>query len=121
MRKKHLSEINVTPFVDVVLVLLVIFMATAPLVYSKISVQLPEVNAGTAIDEKPEYTYITINLKKEIFLDDKKISLEEFRKKPKDQLYIKADKNLHYGEVLHIMNELKKAGAKKIHLMTKNF
>ena len=125
--KKHIlmNEINVTPFVDVMLVLLIIFMVTAPLLTTGIKVNLPQSNANS-ISEKKEPVTISINSKGEIFLQKKKMNKETLIKKlsllkKQDEslkIYIRGDKTLDYGKVMALMGDINKAGFKKIALVT---
>ena len=125
--KKHIlmNEINVTPFVDVMLVLLIIFMVTAPLLTTGIKVNLPQSNANS-ISEKKEPVTISINSKGEIFLQRKKMNKETLIKKlsllkKQDEslkIYIRGDKTLDYGKVMALMGDINKAGFKKIALVT---
>ena len=124
--REPIAEINVTPFVDVMLVLLIIFMVTAPLLTSGIKVNLPE-SSTKVLSEKKEPVTVTINNKGQIFLQKKKLTEEslitklfELKKQNKDlKIYIKGDKNLNYGEVIKIMGKINKAGFKKVALVTK--
>ena len=126
-RKKHLlmNEINVTPFVDVMLVLLIIFMVTAPLLTTGVKVNLPQSNAKS-ISEKKEPITITINSKAEIFLQKKKMStkkliekLNMLKKQNKDlKIYIRGDRKLDYGKIMTLMGNINKAGFKKVALVT---
>lgn len=125
--KKHIlmNEINVTPFVDVMLVLLIIFMVTAPLLTTGIKVNLPQSTANS-ISEKKEPVTITINSKGEIFLQKKKMNTETLIKKlsllkKQDEnlkIYIRGDRTLDYGKVMALMGDINKAGFKKIALVT---
>ena len=125
--KKHIlmNEINVTPFVDVMLVILIIFMVTAPLLTTGIKVNLPQSNANS-ISEKKEPVTISINSKGEIFLQKKKMNKETLIKKlsllkKQDEslkIYIRGDKTLDYGKVMALMGDINKAGFKKIALVT---
>tara|TARA_B100000242_G_C43016056_1_gene472447 strand:- start:778 stop:1188 length:411 start_codon:yes stop_codon:yes gene_type:complete len=125
--KKHIlmNEINVTPFVDVMLVLLIIFMVTAPLLTTGIKVNLPQSNANS-ISEKKEPVTISLNSKGEIFLQKKKMNKETLIKKlsllkKQDEslkIYIRGDKTLDYGKVMALMGDINKAGFKKIALVT---
>ncbi|MBD75030.1 MAG: protein TolR [Rickettsiales bacterium] len=120
-----MNEINVTPFVDVMLVLLIIFMVTAPLLTTGIKVNLPQSNANS-ISEKKEPVTISINSKGEIFLQKKKMNKETLIKKlsllkKQDEslkIYIRGDKTLDYGKVMALMGDINKAGFKKIALVT---
>jgi len=119
------ADINITPLVDVMLVLLVIFMVTAPMLESGIPIQLPKAS-GKALPkgEAP----VTLNLSKEakIFLDKQEIpfkslntQLQQFYKnREKQEIYIRADSNLNYGFVAEVMATVKNAGINKIGLVT---
>ena len=121
-----MSEINVTPFVDVMLVLLIIFMVTAPLLTAGIKVNLPE-STSILKNEKNDPVTVTINSKGEIFLQKKKFSanglikkLKALKSQNKDlKIYIKGDKKLNYGKVMDLMSFINKSGFKKVALVTK--
>ena len=125
-KKKFLAEINVTPLVDVMLVLLIIFMITAPLMTSGVSVDLP-VTDSEAISGQDEPLTITINKNKEIFIGDSIIKAEALEIKLKaianlnkeSRIFIRADELLPYGEVMVLMSRIKKAGYNKVALLTK--
>jgi len=124
--RKSISEINVTPFVDVMLVLLIIFMVTAPLLTAGIKINLPE-SASVLKNEKNDPVTVSINSKGEIFIQKKKISPNDLIKKlialkgqNKDlKIYIKGDKNLNYGKIMDLMSFINKSGFKKVALVTK--
>ena len=124
--KEPISEINVTPFVDVMLVLLIIFMVTAPLLTTGVKVNLPE-SSSKVLSDKDKTVTVTINEKKEIFIQKKKLTqkkminkLFELKKQKKElKIYIKGDKNLNYGEIMKVMGNINKAGFKKVALVTK--
>ena len=117
-----LSEINVTPFVDVMLVLLVIFMVTAPLLQQGIDVNLPKAKGK----DLPPEERITLVIKREgvIFLNDNPVSLSEMRKKLEaisklnPNVFLKADKSVPYGFVVEVMSEIKEAGIEKLSMIT---
>jgi len=119
-----LSEINVTPFVDVMLVLLVIFMVTAPLMQSGIGVDLPQAETDTAPSEAG--LRMTVQADRFISIDNSVININllenrlrnAFIGKTKKIVYFQADKNLPYGYVIEIMDIIKKAGVEFIGLMT---
>ena len=125
-KRKSISEINVTPFVDVMLVLLIIFMVTAPLLTAGIKVNLPE-STSVLKNEKNDPVTVTINSKGEIFLQKKKFSTDGLIKKLKAiksqnkdlKIYIKGDKKLSYGKVMDLMSFINKSGFKKVALVTK--
>ena len=124
--KRTMSEINVTPFVDVMLVLLIIFMVTAPLLTSGIKINLPE---STAVlkNEKKDPVTVSINSKGEIFIQKKKFSKDQLINKlsllkknnQNLKIYIKGDKRLDYGKVMDLMNLINKSGFKKVALVTR--
>ena len=124
--RKSISDINVTPFVDVMLVLLIIFMATAPLLTAGIKVNLPE-SSSILKNEKNDPVTISINSKGEIFIQKKKMTPKNLIKKlsalkaqNKDlKIYIKGDKKLNYGKIMDLMTFINKSGFKKVALVTK--
>lgn len=134
--KGLLAEINVVPYIDVMLVLLVIFMVTTPLLSQGIKVNLPQAQAQTiapaqepiilSIDEKGLY-YLNTAVRPEIALDDHQLSLEvsaqirraEQKKSPR-QVFVKGDKKVDYGKVVSAMILLQKAGAMNIGLLTES-
>ena len=124
--RKSISEINVTPFVDVMLVLLIIFMVTAPLLTAGIKINLPE-SASILKNEKNDPVTVSMNSKGEIYIQKKKISPNDLIKKlvalrgqNKDlKIYIKGDKNLNYGKIMDLMSFINKSGFKKVALVTK--
>ena len=120
----HLSEINVTPFIDVMLVLLIIFMVTAPMMQSGIGINLPQAETDTKPAEegltltvtKDQYVHIgesTININ----LLERRLT-EYFYNRPKKVVYLQADKDLPYGVVVRIMDITKKAGVELIGILT---
>ena len=123
--RKSISEINVTPFVDVMLVLLIIFMVTAPLLTAGIKINLPE-SASVLKNEKNDPVTVSMNSKGEIYIQ-KKISPDDLIKRlialkgqNKDlKIYIKGDKNLNYGKIMDLMSFINKSGFKKVALVTK--
>ena len=125
-KRKSISEINVTPFVDVMLVLLIIFMVTAPLLTAGIKVNLPE-STSILKNEKNDPITVTINSKGEIYLQKKKFTADGLIKKLKAlksqnknlKIYIKGDKKLNYGKVMDLMSFINKSGFKKVALVTK--
>ena len=124
--KKTMSDINVTPFVDVMLVLLIIFMVTAPLLTSGIKINLPE-SSAVLKNEKKDPVTVSINSKGEIFIQKKKFSKDQLIKKlnvlkknnKNLKIYIKGDKKLDYGRVMDLMNLINSSGFKKVALVTK--
>ena len=124
--KEPMSEINVTPFVDVMLVLLIIFMVTAPLLTAGIKVNLPE-SSSILKNEKNDPVTISINSKGEMFIQKKRMNRGKLIKKltalkgqNKDlKIYIKGDKSLNYGKIMDLMSFINKSGFKKVALVTK--
>src|SRR5512139_1914687 len=113
---KPLSEINVTPLVDVMLVLLIIFMVTAPMLQMGIDVNLPRVKAKS-INVSEEKLVLTINGKQEIFINEFKTALPDlstklesiFKTRTDRELFMRADKEVPYGFVVQVMSEVRKA------------
>ncbi len=123
--KEPISEINVTPFVDVMLVLLIIFMVTAPLLTVGVQVDLPETSADTLPEENEPLT-LTINAKGEIFIQETKIEFDNIIQKilavsnnrTDTRIYVRGDKNINYGRVLEIMGMLSGSGFTKVALIS---
>ena len=121
-----MSEINVTPFVDVMLVLLIIFMVTAPLLTSGIKINLPE-SSSVLKNEKKDPVTVSINSKGEIFIQKKKFSKDQLinnlsllkKNNQNLKIYIKGDKKLDYGKVMDLMNLINQSGFKKVALVTR--
>ncbi len=120
-----LSEINVTPLVDVMLVLLIIFMVTAPMMQQGMDVELPETaNSGVETSEEPFVLIIQKNRK--IYVGDQQIPMQDLRTKlaaimevrRKKQVYLQADKSVDYGFVAEAMGEIRAAGIANISLIT---
>ena len=122
---RFLSEINVTPFVDVMLVLLIIFMVAAPLVQHGVDVELPKANSKNVTAEE-ELLTITLTKDKKIFLNKMEIELVQlkekllriFKQRTDNQLLFKADKDLSYEFVIQVMAEIKNAGIEKLGIIT---
>lgn len=120
-----LSEINVTPLVDVMLVLLIIFMVTAPLIQQGVEVDLPETKAQI-IDSKEQKVILTIDKNRNIFIGKTKIPFDKLAKKIKyneklkrdKEIYLHADQTLQYGYIVEIMAILKNAGLEEVGMIT---
>lgn len=120
-----MSDINVTPFVDVMLVLLIIFMVTAPMMVQGVDVALPEVTAKPLQTEK-EPLIITINQENKVFINDFEVSVGFLQDKLKQvlenrtdrEVYFRADKSIPYGVVVQVMSEIKDAGVDKLGMVT---
>ena len=125
-RKKLVSDINVTPLVDVMLVLLIIFMITAPMMTQGLNVDLPEVTSK-ALRQEEKPIVVTIDKAGEISINSvpqvRALMVQELKKSyaaNKEQtIYLKADKNVPYGDVVSVMDGIKSAGFDKIGVMTK--
>lgn len=120
-----LSEINVTPLVDVMLVLLVVFMITAPMMQQGIDIQLPR-TATAGIETKSEPLILTIKANKKIFWGSTAVASTNlntklkahFKTQKQKQVYIKADKSVDYGLVAEVIAEVKAAGIENVGLVT---
>ncbi|MEJ2167591.1 MAG: protein TolR [Desulfobacterales bacterium] len=120
-----MSDINVTPFVDVMLVLLIIFMVTAPMMIQGLDVDLPEATAKP-LDSDKEHLVITINKEQQVYINDFQITVESLREKlikiiegrQDRDVYLKADKTIPYGVVVQVMAEIKAAGVDQLGMIT---
>jgi biopolymer transport protein TolR len=120
-----MAEINVTPLVDVMLVLLIIFMVTAPMLQMGIDVNLPRVKSKS-IDVAEEKIVLTINSNRDIFINKYKTSIAEINAKLQSiftgridrEIFMRADKNVPYGFVVEVMSEVRKAGVDKLGMIT---
>ena len=126
-----LSEINVTPFVDVMLVLLVIFMVTTPILYQGVDVNLPrtESRAMPSLDREKKVV-VTLNSEGEIFIEKEQYTLsdlrleirrimsEEGQEVREEDVFLRADTNVPYGTVVEVMSEIRNAGVTKLGLIT---
>jgi biopolymer transport protein TolR len=125
-KNSHLmSDINVTPLVDVMLVLLIIFMVTAPMMMQGMDVSLPEATAEPLESEK-EHLIITLNTQNEVFINDFKVTVEGLGEKlikilegrAEREVFLKADKDISWGTVAQVMAEIKAAGVEKLGMVT---
>jgi biopolymer transport protein TolR len=125
-RKKLMSDINVVPYIDVMLVLLVIFMITAPLLSQGVKVDLPKAAARVVDTQDRETLVVTVTSEGKYYLDDRSISPEELGKKvaailrlrPQTPVLIRGDRQANYGEVVKTMSLLQAAGAPSVGLLT---
>lgn len=127
-RRAHsaMSDINVTPFVDVMLVLLVIFMITAPLLTAGVEVDLPKAKAKAVSQQDNAPLEIAIDNRGTVFMGETKVSLEKLgatlaaiaAEAPDRRVYIKADQKLDYGKIMNVMAIINTAGFTKIALVT---
>ncbi len=123
--RRLLAEINVTPFVDVMLVLLIIFMVTAPMMMQGVDVNLPRTTTQ-AIPSEEERLVISITAKRDIYLNEYKISLDSLRRKleaifqnrPDRAVFLRADETLPYGFVMEVMAAIRQSGIKRIGMVT---
>jgi len=120
-----MGEINVTPLVDVMLVLLVVFIVTAPLLTQAVHVNLPK-TAETAPPEEKEAVYISVDAKGKVFIDKTEIALEAFEKElltrkaadPEIALNLNADDAVQYGTVAKVMSSIERSGITKLAVLT---
>ncbi len=123
-RSRFLGEINVVPLVDVVLVLLIIFMVTAPLLYRGIDVKLPKSRTNTIQPE--ERIILTVNAKQRIFVDDRPVDLRQLesslsdraRANPGLSVFLRADEKVPYGLVVTVMDTVKRVGIERLGMVT---
>lgn len=119
-----MSEINVTPFVDVMLVLLIIFMITAPLARFGFDVNLPKVEAGPVTRE--ETWVISLDRSRKVFLNEKEVRPSELegrlsqlvRINPRTDVFLRADETLPYGYVMQVMGNARRAGVRNLGMVT---
>ena len=127
-RRPPMSEINVTPLVDVMLVLLIIFMVTAPLLVAGVPIDLPESRAG-ALDQQAKPVQIAMDRNGSITIDDLPVTEAELQRtlaniaaKPQPpegrRIYLRADRTLDYGRVMRVMGELNRAGLNRVALVS---
>jgi biopolymer transport protein TolR len=120
-----MSQINVTPLVDVMLVLLVIFMVTAPILQQGVAVDLPDARAG-ALTGKDEQLVVSLTKGGALYLNDAKMSSADLETKlraiaaqrPDGQVFVRADKSVPYGEVIGVMAAIKQAGIRRVGMVT---
>jgi biopolymer transport protein TolR len=126
--KDPISEINVTPFVDVMLVLLIIFMVTAPFLTVGVQVDLPESAADSLPDEQEPLT-LSINSKGEIFIQETQVEFDKIiakilaiaKNRTDPRIYVRGDKTINYGRVLEIMGMLSGSGFTKVALISEPY
>jgi biopolymer transport protein TolR len=120
-----LAEINVTPFVDVMLVLLIVFMVTAPLLTVGVPIELPETKATQLSGDKEPLT-VTVNQSGKIFLQETEVDIEDIIPKLEaianggysQRIFVRGDKDVDYGDVMRIMGRISAAGFRSIGLVT---
>jgi biopolymer transport protein TolR len=127
-RRRHLmGEINVTPFVDVMLVLLIIFMVSAPLLTVGVPLDLPQTQAK-GLDQDREPLTVSVNLKGQVFLQNSEIKVDELVPKLQaitqarggldERIYVRGDRKVDYGTVMKVMGRLSTAGYRRVALVT---
>ena len=122
---QFMSDINVTPLVDVMLVLLIIFMVTAPMMMQGVNVALPQTTSKPLTTEKDHLT-VTIDRGQQVFINDYKVALETLQAKmekilegrPDQKVYLRADKSVPYGVVVKVISQIKNAGVEKLGMVT---
>jgi biopolymer transport protein TolR len=126
-RKPVMAEINVTPMVDVMLVLLIIFMVSAPLLTVGVPLDLPQTQAKS-LDQDKEPLTVSVNTKGEVYLQNSEIKIEELVPKLQaitqarggndERIYVRGDKKVDYGTVMRVMGRLSAAGFRRVALVT---
>lgn len=124
-RGSLVSQINVTPLVDVMLVLLVIFMVTAPIIQQGVEVNVPKVKAAALPGEEQQFV-VSITRDQQIYLNDTRLSPDELTTKlaaisaerPDRQIFVRADEEVPYGEVIRTMAAIKAAGIQNVGMVT---
>jgi biopolymer transport protein TolR len=126
-RKPVMSEINVTPMVDVMLVLLIIFMVSAPLLTVGVPLDLPQTQAKS-LDQDKEPLTVSVNTKGEVFLQNSEIKIDELVPKLQaitqarggndERIYVRGDRKVDYGTVMRVMGRLSAAGFRRVALVT---
>ena len=120
-----LSQINVTPLVDVMLVLLVIFMVTAPILHQGVSVNLPRVQAGALTGQEVQLV-VTVSAPGKVYLNDAPMTAPELlaklqailREQPDRNVYLRADAAVPYGEVMKVIASIRQAGVQRLGMVT---
>src|ERR1700722_20245229 len=126
-RRAVMSEINVTPFVDVMLVLLIVFMVSAPLLTVGVPLDLPQSQAKS-LDQDSKPLTVSVNVKGQVFLQDSEIKIDELVAKLKavtdarggadERIYVRGDKKVDYGTMMQVMGRLSAAGYHRLALVT---
>ena len=127
-RRPVMAEINVTPMVDVMLVLLIIFMVSAPLLTAGVPLELPQTQAKTLEQENKEPLTVSVNEKGQTYLQNTEIPLEEVVPKLKaitdarggadERIYVRGDRQVDYGTVMRVMGRISAAGYRRVALVT---
>ena len=126
-KSQYQSEINVTPFVDVVLVLLIIFMITAPMLDQGVEIDLPQTKEVEVLPTDVEHLVLSIQKDGKVFLDNYEVGLNDLEERinvlvteKSRTLFIKADSNVPYGVVVDIMGRIKAAGIENLGIVSKH-
>lgn len=129
-RRHRISDMNVVPYIDVMLVLLIIFMITSPLLSQSVEVELPAVSKAETIvpEQQTKFVIVTVDAQGQVFLDEdtQALTMEELlsrvmalkRFAPNSQVLVRGDSRLAYGKVVKVMSLLQEAGVEKIGLLT---
>lgn len=123
---RPMSEINVTPMVDVMLVLLIVFMVTAPLMTVGVPVDLPKSDAGT-LGGQDEPLVVSVNSNGEVFLQETQLKLEELAPRlvaisgnnPEARIFIRGDQAINYGRIMEVMSTISAAGFNRVGLVAR--
>jgi biopolymer transport protein TolR len=124
---RQMSEINVTPFVDVMLVLLIVFMVTAPLLTAGVEVELPNADAPPISESNNKPIEVSLNTKGEIFVGETQVTAKKLptllksiahENLSEQKIFIRGDKNIDYGKVMNIITIINKAGFSKVALLS---
>jgi biopolymer transport protein TolR len=123
----YMAEINVTPFVDVMLVLLIIFMVTAPMLTQGVDVDLPKTRSVRTLPAGSDHLVLTVKKDGGLFLDEYNVPFEDLRQhltnlvvSQRKQLYLRADKDVAYGVVVKVMGEIKSVGIEKLGIVAES-
>jgi biopolymer transport protein TolR len=129
-RRRRLSDMNVVPYIDVMLVLLIIFMITSPLLNRSVDVELPVVKQAETVvpQQKTKFVFVTVDAQGQVFLDEEEqpMTMETLltrvaalmRMSPNSQILVKGDKQVAYGKVVQVISLLQEAGVEKVSLLT---
>jgi len=120
-----IASINVTPLVDVMLVLLVIFMVTAPILQQGVTINLPHAEAAPMTGEEDQLV-VAVDAKSQVYLNDTRIAIPELdaklrailKEQPTKQVYLRADRNVRYGDVMNVIAAVKGAGVERLGMVT---
>ena len=124
-KKAPMAEINMTPFIDVMLVLLIVFMVAAPLLTAGVPLDLPQSEAQ-ALNQDKEPLTLSVDGKGDIFLQETKVSIDEVVPKLQamakagleERIFVRGDKTVNYGQIMQVMGRISGAGFKKVALVT---